>query len=46
VAAPTAEHQFDAGAPAWDPAQLSATLQGYFAERDPEVNFAATGLMD
>lgn len=46
VAAPTAECQFDAGAPAWDPAQLSATLQGYFAERDPDVNFAATGLMD
>ncbi len=34
VAAPTAEHQFDAGAPAWDPAQLSDTLQGYFADRD------------
>ncbi len=45
VAAPTAEHQFDAGAPAWEPARLSATLQGYFADRDPEVNFAATGLM-
>ncbi|AYE97948.1 3-oxoacyl-ACP reductase [Mycobacterium paragordonae] len=46
VAAPTAEHQFDAGGAAWEPAQLSATLKDYFAERDPEVNFAATGLMD
>jgi 3-oxoacyl-[acyl-carrier protein] reductase len=46
VAAPTAEHQFDAGGAAWDPAQLSQTLQGYFADRDPEVNFAASGLMD
>lgn len=45
VAAPTAEHQFDAGAPAWEPAQLSSTLQSYFADRDPEVNFAATDLM-
>ncbi|MHA7650324.1 3-oxoacyl-ACP reductase [Mycobacterium sp. ML4] len=46
VAAPTAERRFDAGAPAWDPADLSSTLQGYFAGRDPERTFAATGLMD
>ncbi|OBF22171.1 3-oxoacyl-ACP reductase [Mycobacterium kubicae] len=45
VAAPTAEHQFSAEGAAWDPAQLSATLQEYFAGRDPEVNFAATALM-
>jgi 3-oxoacyl-[acyl-carrier protein] reductase len=45
VAAPTVEHQFDADAAAWDPGQLSTTLQGYFAGRDPEVNFAATGVM-
>ena len=46
VAAPTVEHQFDADAAAWDPAQLSTAMQGYFAGRDPELNFAATGLMD
>ncbi|OBK13673.1 3-oxoacyl-ACP reductase [Mycobacterium asiaticum] len=45
VAAPTVEHQFDADASAWDPGQLSATLQGYFADRDPELNFAATSVM-
>nr|WP_081290682.1 3-oxoacyl-ACP reductase [Mycobacterium asiaticum] len=46
VAAPTAEHQFAADGAAWEPTQLSSTLQGYFAGRDPEKNFAATGLMD
>lgn len=46
VAAPTVEHQFDAGADAWDPAELSAAMQGYFSGRDPELNFAATALMD
>ena len=46
VAAPTVEQQFDAGAAAWDPAQLSSTMQGYFAGRDPDRNFAATALMD
>jgi 3-oxoacyl-[acyl-carrier protein] reductase len=45
VAAPTVEHQFDADTSAWDPGQLSATLQGYFAGRDPDVNFAATAVM-
>ncbi len=46
VAAPTAERKFSADGPAWEPAQLSATLQGYFAGRDPEKNFAAVGLME
>ncbi len=46
VSAPTAEHQFSAEGPAWDPAQLSSTLSGYFAGRDPERNFAAVGLME
>lgn len=46
VAAPTVEHQFDAGVAAWDPAELSTTMQGYFAGRDPELNFAATALME
>ncbi len=45
VAAPSMEHQFSADGPAWEPDQLSATLQDYFAGRDPELNFSATGLM-
>jgi 3-oxoacyl-[acyl-carrier protein] reductase len=46
VAAPTAEHKFSADGAAWDPAQLSTTLQDYFAGRDPERNFSAVGLME
>lgn len=46
VAAPTAEHKFSAEGPAWDPAELSATLQDYFAGRDPEHNFSASALME
>lgn len=45
VAAPTVEQQFRADGEAWDPGQLSATLQDYFAGRDPNKNFSATGLM-
>jgi NAD(P)-dependent dehydrogenase (short-subunit alcohol dehydrogenase family) len=45
VAAPTAEQRFTAESDAWDPADLSATLHGYFAGRDPERNFSATELM-
>jgi len=45
VAAPTVERKFSANGAAWDPAQLSATLQDYFAGRDPEHNFSASGLM-
>jgi len=45
VAAPTAEHRFSAESDAWDPSDLSKTLQNYFADRDPERNFSATGLM-
>jgi NAD(P)-dependent dehydrogenase (short-subunit alcohol dehydrogenase family) len=45
VAAPTAEHRFSAESDAWDPSDLSRTLQNYFADRDPERNFSATALM-
>jgi NAD(P)-dependent dehydrogenase (short-subunit alcohol dehydrogenase family) len=45
VAAPVAEHKFTAEGKAWDPADLSATLHGYFADRDPKLGFSATGLM-
>ena len=46
VSAPTAEHKFDADGAAWEPAQLSSTLAGYFAGRDPETGFSAVGLME
>jgi NAD(P)-dependent dehydrogenase (short-subunit alcohol dehydrogenase family) len=45
VAAPTAEYRFSAESEAWDPSELSKTLQNYFADRDPERNFSATALM-
>lgn len=46
VAAPTAEKHFTADTDAWDPSALSDTLHQYFAGRDPEQNFSATGLMN
>src|ERR1700742_514566 len=45
VAAPTAEHRFTAESDAWDPSDLSTSLQNYFAGRDPERNFSAAALM-
>lgn len=45
VAAPTAEHRFHADGPIWDPADLSAAMQGYFADRDPDRSFGVIGLM-
>jgi NAD(P)-dependent dehydrogenase (short-subunit alcohol dehydrogenase family) len=46
VSAPTVERQFATDAQAWEPGELSDELQNYFAGRDPERNFAATGLME
>jgi NAD(P)-dependent dehydrogenase (short-subunit alcohol dehydrogenase family) len=46
MAAPTIEHQFDAGAQAWDPGKLNAELSDYFANRDPKRTFSAVGLVD
>ena len=45
VAAPTAEKHFTAGSDVWDVDDLGSTLSGYFADRDPELGFSATGLM-
>ncbi|AEV72924.1 dehydrogenase of unknown specificity, short-chain alcohol dehydrogenase like protein [Mycolicibacterium rhodesiae NBB3] len=45
VAAPTVEAQFSAESDAWGPADLSDTLQKYFAGRDSERNFSASELM-
>ncbi|MBS9534460.1 3-oxoacyl-ACP reductase [Mycobacterium sp. M1] len=46
MAAPTVEHRFAADGQAWDPAGLSDTLAGYFADRDPKRTFSASELMD
>ncbi|KUH79936.1 MULTISPECIES: 3-oxoacyl-ACP reductase [unclassified Mycobacterium] len=45
VAAPTVEAQFSSDSAEWDTADLSETLRSYFAGRDPQKCFAATGLM-
>ena len=46
VAAPVAEKHFTAAAGAWSAANLDETLRDYFANRDPERGFSATGLME
>jgi NAD(P)-dependent dehydrogenase (short-subunit alcohol dehydrogenase family) len=46
VSAPSVEHRFTSDAQAWDGGELSATLEDYFAARDPKRNFAATELME
>jgi 3-oxoacyl-[acyl-carrier protein] reductase len=46
VAAPVLEQLFVAESDAWDPQDLSAALQGYFAERDPERMFSAMNLLE
>jgi 3-oxoacyl-[acyl-carrier protein] reductase len=46
VAAPVAEKHFTADSDAWGVGDLGSTLHEYFADRDPERGFSATGLMD
>jgi NAD(P)-dependent dehydrogenase (short-subunit alcohol dehydrogenase family) len=45
VAAPTAEKHFTSDTDAWSAADLGSTLGEYFADRDPELGFSASGLM-
>jgi 3-oxoacyl-[acyl-carrier protein] reductase len=45
VAAPEVAHKFVTDATAWAPEELRATMQKYFADRDPDITFAATALM-
>ncbi len=45
LAAPTVEQQFTADGDAWVPAELSATLREFFADRELERGFSATHLM-
>ena len=46
VAAPVVEHRFHADGTSWDPAALSASMRGYFADRDPDRNFGASISME
>lgn len=46
VAAPVAEHRFQAGDDAWNPEALSASMSEYFADRDPGRMFSAGNLME
>src|ERR1700744_4975524 len=46
LSAPSLEQRFTSDAQAWDAHELSATLQNYFAERDPKRNFGATWLLE
>ena len=46
VAAPTVESHFTASSDEWSQDDLTSTLTGYFAERDPNRCFSATALMD
>jgi NAD(P)-dependent dehydrogenase (short-subunit alcohol dehydrogenase family) len=46
LSAPSVEQRFTTDTPAWNPADLSAAMQKYFADRDPNVTFAATRVME
>ena len=43
--APGVEQRFDAGGPTWTDAELSAVLTKHFADRDPDLTFAADAFM-
>jgi 3-oxoacyl-[acyl-carrier protein] reductase len=45
LSAPSVESRFTADGQAWDPVELSDTLQHYFADSDAGRGFAATNLM-
>ncbi|TDD43504.1 3-oxoacyl-ACP reductase [Saccharopolyspora elongata] len=45
MAAPVVEQRFDTGGPLWTEHELAGTLGAYFAQRDPERNFASAELL-
>ncbi|MDA3628390.1 3-oxoacyl-ACP reductase [Saccharopolyspora oryzae] len=45
MAAPVVEQRFDTSGPLWTEDELADTVGSYFAERDPERNFAAAELL-
>ncbi|MGV9858914.1 3-oxoacyl-ACP reductase [Gordonia sp. NPDC003425] len=46
MAAPTVDKVFRADGDAWDDDDLAKTLVAYFADRDPDRTFSATGLVN
>lgn len=45
MAAPVVERRFDTSADVWTPDELDTSLGGYFADRDPQLTFAADAVM-
>lgn len=45
MAAPVVERRFDTEADIWSPVELDRTLGGFFADRDPEISFAADSIL-
>jgi NAD(P)-dependent dehydrogenase (short-subunit alcohol dehydrogenase family) len=45
LSAPAVEHRFTSETAAWSPGDLGAAMQKYFADRDPDITFAATRAM-
>jgi 3-oxoacyl-[acyl-carrier protein] reductase len=45
LSAPSVEQRFTAETAAWEPADLSTAIRKYFADRDPDVSFAATRVL-
>jgi len=45
MAAPVVEQRFDTSGDQWTPDELGASLGGYFADRDPQVSFAADSVL-
>jgi 3-oxoacyl-[acyl-carrier protein] reductase len=45
MAAPVVEQRFDTQGDLWSTDELDDTLGGFFADRDPEVSFAADSVL-
>lgn len=45
VAAPVVEQRFDTTSTIWTPEELDSSLGGFFADRDPEISFAADAIL-
>jgi hypothetical protein len=45
IAAPVVEQRFDTTADIWSTEELDKSLGGFFADRDPEVSFAADSIL-
>ncbi|GAA3522037.1 3-oxoacyl-ACP reductase [Aeromicrobium panaciterrae] len=45
VAAPVVEQRFDTTSAIWTPEELDSSLGGFFADRNPEISFAADAIL-